>query len=212
MNNEEYSFTELELDALGELMNISFGSAAADLAEVLDIFINLNVPSIKLIKKSELPAFINSELPGCHDFSMIEQKYHGDFGGIALLIFPYGMEKELLSYFSSPDGSGSESIGIAGLEKEVLMEIGNILIGACIGKIFELLDSHIVYFPPTAVIGKGISELMKEDQDDSDDISITLKTRFSFEDRKVEGHLFMINNKESIHKLKNALKPFTGIE
>jgi len=133
-------------------------------------------------------------------------------GGAALLIFPYGMEKELLSYFSSPDGSGSESIGVAGLEKEMLMEIGNILIGACIGKIFELLDTRIVYFPPTAVIGKGVSELVKDDQSDSDDLSITLKTRFSFEDRKVEGHMFIINNKDSILKLKNALKPFTGIE
>jgi len=119
MSNEEqsYAFSELEIDALGELMNISFGSAAAGLAEVLDIFINLNIPYTKLIKKNEIAEYIKDAMPGYFDCSMIEQKFHGDFGGSAILLFPYGIEKELLSYFYQPDGIGYESDGLSNSRK-----------------------------------------------------------------------------------------------
>ncbi len=210
MDINAHSFSELEIDALSELMNISFGSAAAGLAEVLDIFINLSIPYIRLIKKNEIASYIKDEIPGCIDCSMIEQKFHGDFAGSAILLFPCGIEKELISYFYQPENSSYESDRVAGLEKEVLMEIGNILIGACIGKIFELIDSRIIYFPPTAVMGKSINELIKSEEI-SDEICITLKTSFSFEDRNIEGHMLLINNKESIPQLKRALKPFTGM-
>ena len=174
-------FDELELDALGELMNVSFGSAAAGLAEILDIFIHLNIPSINLIKKSELATYIKRQIPECRDCSMIEQKYCGDFGGSAILLFPYGIEKELLSFFTNAGPSNYEPPGIAGLESEVLMEIGNILIGACTGRIFELLNSKIVYYPPTAVLGKNLEDLIHNDFSEPDEICIILKTRFSFE-------------------------------
>ena len=210
MNDNDFLFTELELDALGELMNISFGSAAAGLAEVLDIFIHLNIPYIKIVRKKDLLGYIRDEIPGCVDCSIIEQKFHGDFGGEAILLFPYGIEKELLTLFNSNDGAVYESDGIAGLEKEVLMEVGNILIGACLGRIFELIDSRIIYFPPTVAVGSKAADLLLRESD-SEEVCITLKTSFHFEDRNVEGHLFLINNKESIPRLKDALKPFTGL-
>jgi len=72
------------------------------------------------------------------------------------------------------------------------------------------LTAELFTPPTTATIGKSIHELFQEDEK-SDEICITLKTSFSFEDRNVEGHLFLINSKDSIPKLKGALKPFTGM-
>jgi len=109
-------------------MNISFGSAAADLAEIIDIFINLNVPDIQTIEITKLPAYIKEQIKDFDNCSIVEQKYHGDFGGVAFLIFPYGIEKELLSYFQQSENVTYESDEMILLEKEVLMEIGNILL------------------------------------------------------------------------------------
>jgi chemotaxis protein CheC len=109
MNDEDLKFTELELDALGEVMNISFGAAAADLAEVMDIFIRLNIPYIKTIEVSALPSYIRDEINDFENCSVIEQRYHGDFNGVALLIFPFGCEKELVSYFQQPENISYES-------------------------------------------------------------------------------------------------------
>ena len=211
MDSKGINLSELELDALTELMNISFGSAAADLAEVMDIFIHLNIPFIRTIEVSELPGYIREEIPDFENCSIIEQRYHGDFSGVALLIFPYGTEKELVSYFQSPENAGYQSDEIIELEKEVLMEVGNILIGACIGKLFDLIKSTITYFPPNFFLGRELDRTFIKTHLNNEDVSITLKTHFSFEDKKVDGHMFLLNSKTSIPHLKKALKKFLGL-
>ncbi len=210
MKKNDYELSELEVDALGEVMNISFGTAAADLAEVMDIFIHLNIPYIKTIGISVLPPYIRDEINDFENCNVIEQQYHGDFNGVALLIFPYGAEKELVSYFQQPENISYESDEIIELEREVLMEIGNILIGACIGKLFELIKSSITYFPPNVIKGKDLENSLIQSYLDDDDFSITLKTHFNFEDRKIEGHMFLLNSKSSIPHLKKALSAFLG--
>ena len=40
------TLNELEKDALQEIMNISFGQAAADLSDVIDLYVTLTVPFI----------------------------------------------------------------------------------------------------------------------------------------------------------------------
>jgi chemotaxis protein CheC len=203
-------FTELEIDALQEVMNISFGRAAADLAEVIDIFIKLNIPNIKIIKVKELAGYINSEIKDFDTCSIVEQNYHGDFSGIAFLIFPYGIEKEFISYFHDSHIREFESDELVELEKEVLMEVGNILIGACIGKIFELLNNSVTYLPPRAIIGDNFQDIFIKGHFHDNDVAITLKTYFSFEDRGVTGYMFLINNTDSLPYLKNALSKFLG--
>lgn len=209
--NQRELLSELELDALQEIMNISFGSAVADLAEVMDIFINLNVPRITSVKVPELFKVMKQQVRDFDNCSIVEQKYHGDFGGIACLIFPYGMEKELLSYFQHPETIIYESDELIELEKEALMEIGNILIGACIGKMFELLESRISYLPPLAMIGEDFQSSFDNSSLSKGDISIIMETGFSFEDRKVEGYLYLLNGQNSIPHLKKALNKFQGL-
>jgi chemotaxis protein CheC len=203
-------FTELEIDALQEVMNISFGNAAADLAEVIDIFIKLNVPHIKVIKVPDLTDYINSEIKDFDICSIVEQNYHGDISGVAFLIFPYGIEKEFISYFHESEVRNFESDDLVELEKEVLMEVGNILIGACIGKIFELLDNSVTYLPPRTIVGDNFQELFIRGHFHDNDVAITMKTYFSFEDRGVTGYLFLVNSMESVPRLKSALSKFLG--
>lgn len=209
-NKKSYQFTEMELDALQETLNISFGSAAADLADIMDIFINLNVPSVKTVAISQLIEYIKTEVNDFDSCSVVEQRYHGDFEGAAFLIFPYGMEKELVSYFQHPEIISFESDELIELEKEVLMEIGNILIGACIGRIFELLESNITYLAPQSMTGKHFEACFGQDSFQGDETAITMKTSFSFEDRHVTGYLFLLNYQDSIPHLKRALTEFQG--
>jgi len=198
----------MELDALQEIMNISFGSAAADLAEIMDIFIQLSVPSIKTVLIPDLTDYLSRNINDFETCSVVEQKYNGDFEGVAFLVFPYGEEKELISYFQSPDLQGYESDSLIELEKEVLLEIGNILIGACIGRIFELLESRISYQPPQILSGEDFKTVFLNSAFETQDVAITMKTFFNFEDRHVSGNLFLINSQESVPQLKKALKKF----
>ncbi len=202
--------SEMELDALQETMNISFGSAAADLAEVMDIFIHLTVPDITSVSARKLPHFINSEIDDFPTSSVVEQKYYGDFKGIAFLVFPYGNEKDLISFFNGNDREKLKSDQLLELENEVLLEVSNILLGACVGKIFEMLESSIHYDPPQILTGKDFDKAFIESELDSRDLAITMKTCFSFEDRDTRGYLVLINSQESIPYLKKALSRFIG--
>ena len=125
---------EEEQDILQEIMNIAFGKAAADLAEVINIFVVLSVPNIQLLKGAELPDYLRDELRDFTDISIVEQNFRGKFRGSAFLIFPAGAGKELISLLDTDHEMAFESGSIDILEKETLMEVGNILIGACVGK------------------------------------------------------------------------------
>lgn len=210
MDNKDLVLTEMELDALQETMNISFGSAAADLAEIMDIFIQLTVPNISSVKINELPDYINGEITDFSTCNVIQQKYYGDFEGMAFLIFPYGNERDLISYFQHNDTELFKSDQLIDLEKEVLLEISNILIGACIGRIFEMLNSRISYQPPQIISGSDFDNNYVSSELNSQDLAITMKTFFSFEDRDTKGYLILINSQSSIPHLKKALSQFIG--
>ncbi len=50
MNNSPIIISEEERDILQEVMNIAFGKASAELAELIDIYVVLSIPDIKLLQ------------------------------------------------------------------------------------------------------------------------------------------------------------------
>ncbi|MDC7220084.1 MAG: chemotaxis protein CheC [Spirochaetales bacterium] len=208
MSGKEPLFNEMELDAIKEVMNISFGSASADLAELMDIFVQLNIPKVTLFRGDSLLDHLSEEIIDFDTCSIIQQEFYGDFEGKVFLVFAYGMEKELLSYFRAPEILSFQSDELMELEKEVLLEIGSLLIGACVGKLYDFLKADISYLRPQCVLGRKFRELNEPKDKRNRESFISLKTYFSFEDRSVAGHLFMISGEESALSLKNALSLF----
>ena len=200
--------SEEEKDILQEIMNIAFGKAAADLAEVINIFVVLSVPDIRIIKAVDLPDYIQTEFSEFGNISIVEQNFWGEFKGNALLIFPADAGKELISLLG--DGGeltfGSESSDI--LENETLMEVGNILIGACVGKVAELLKDVVTYSPPRVIIEDHPNVSMPKTLFDPSNSAILLKTVFCFNERNVNGFLFLITSHNSVVWLKKALADF----
>ena len=144
MNNPKIIISDEERDILQEVMNIAFGKASADLAEVIDIYVVLSIPDIKLLETAEVPRYIDEEIKDLDNISVIKQSYTGKFHGTALLLFPGGAGKKLFSLFENGSTSASESEDLPFvLEKETLLEVGNILIGACVSKVAELLDDVV---------------------------------------------------------------------
>ena len=206
-DNTKEMITAKETDLLQEIMNIAFGRAASDLAEYIDIFVILSVPDIKLLQAYDLPAYINKEIKDYDNVSVVEQNFWGKFKGNAFLVFPAGTGKRLISMFDGGDEI-SKSNPINELEKETFLEIGNILIGACIGKIAELLGDVISYSPPRVVVDKSIRGVVYDNLDDPDNLAIVLRTVFEFNDKNVSGFMFILTKQESFAWLKTALYKF----
>jgi len=200
-----------ERDILQEIMNIGFGSAAADLASVIDLYVQLSVPSVTIIPASELLEYIQNEIRDYREISIIEQNFWSKFKGVALLTFSAGAGKALMSILcEKADRNPLESDPLRILEKETLMEVGNILVGACIGKIAGLLGDTVAYSPPRVLVGnlaRGNTAKSKK-MFDPRNVVIVLQTVFHFGEQDVKGYLFLIVSHESVGFLKQALNAF----
>jgi chemotaxis protein CheC len=207
-NNRKEILTTEEMDVLQEVMNIGFGSAAADLADVIDLYVILSVPVIRILKTGELLDYIRKEIIDHQDISIIEQNFRAKFKGVALVVFPSGAGKGLLTLMGKREEIRLESDPIGTLEKEILIEIGNILVGACVGKVAELLGDVASYQPPRVLIGNLTDTHISEAAFNPQDVVIVLQTVFHFSGRHVSGYLFLITGHGSINRLKQALHNF----
>jgi len=203
-------FSKDDAAILEEVMNIAFGKASADLAEVIDIRILLNVPRVEVMKADGLFLRIKEETKEYGSISMIEQNFWGKYNGSALLAFPSTASKGLLSLFDDDVKVGEEQTPI--LEKETLLEVGNILIGACVSKVAELLDDIVSFSPPRliprVVIDNLSGETVSPKLDDPEKSAILIKTVFHLEDKDIKGFLFLVASQNCMMRLKTALNNF----
>ena len=201
------AITEEEKEILQEIMNIAFGKAASDLAEVINIFVVLSVPYIQMLNARDLPEYLKSQVSEYNRISIVEQNFWGEFKGSAFLVFQASAGRELVALFGdSSEELGSESIDA--LEKETLMEVGNILIGACVGKLSELLGDAVTYSPPRVISENTPNDAIPANIFESNSSAIILKTVFCFNERNVNGFLFLVTSHESIMWLKKSLVTF----
>ncbi len=205
---KEDFFTPLELDILQETLNIAFGSASAELADMIDIFIALDTPKANVISIDKIEEYIESQTGLKEKYNIVEQHFSGEVAGVALLVFPEGAGHDLLSYFEKGESKYPFPTPLAGLAREALMEIGNILIGACLSKFYDLLKIHINFFPPRIIIARNFKQFFDDESFNSNSNVIAMKTQFKFEDKDLSGHLFIVTNNDSSPVLKDGLKHF----
>jgi chemotaxis protein CheC len=200
--------SDTEKDILGEIMNIAFGSATADLDKIIDIYVKLSVPNIKVAGAGELQDYLRETIVSYHEVSIIEQEFWGSFSGSGLLVFPASAAKELMTILMCHGADAISCTRQATLDEEILLEIGNILIGACVGKISELLGTVVTYSPPQ-VINRFITDFQTFIQSfDPFQTAVIMKTVFIFEKNDVNGLLLLLTHQESIGWLKKALNAF----
>lgn len=201
MNTED--FGSLELDALRELMNISFGRAAASLSEVIDVAVVLSVPKIDFVRLDSLAEYIRAEVEGAASFNLVEQFFFGRFEGSSFLLLPEEEGRRLVTMLTHSDRP--EGASLDALERETVMEIGNIIIGACVGKLAELLGDVVTYRPPKIYTGPLDADLLKRYLSSGPRLALVMKTLFRFEYREVYGLLFLVMTNEGIAWLHRAV-------
>ncbi len=212
LGNSDALFSSEEKDILQEVMNIAFGNAAADLAELIDIHTILSVPDIKLVDFNKLSDYLKESIPHNQTNSVAGQKFWGDFNGSGLLFLPSGSERALSKFLnlslSTPiDTNGAQPLD-DNIKSGLLLEISNILIGACVGKISDLLDTMVSYTPPELLSLEKTDYSFLLKHFDTDQRAIVMKTLFQFDEQNINGLLLIMTNDQSIDWLKKALHAF----
>jgi chemotaxis protein CheC len=216
MSAERRGISDGDAEILQELMNIAFGQAAADLGQVIDMYVVLSVPRVRVTSAGELPRFLDEIIGAEARISIVEQEFWGTFRGHALLVLPANSSQALLTSLGAQTADEREPEFLDSaepmelLERETLMEVGNIIMGACVGKLSELLRCVVSYSPPGLMVHDATRAGVRLGAFDPACSVIVLQTLFCFGDQGAGGHVLLVISDESFQWLKAALADFVA--
>ena len=130
--------TPVQSDALIELLNIGFGRAGASLSRLSGHRVVLDVPQISIHGITELQSALAAVVTD--QVASVHQIFSGPVGGDALLILDHrvaGMLKELLT------DEPPLPLPIDASARDVLTEVGNILLNACLDTFGSILKVQV---------------------------------------------------------------------
>ena len=135
--------TAVQQDALIELLNIGFGRAAASLSQLTGHRVLLEVPQVTIHPVDEVAASLEGVISA--DVASVHQIFSGPVAGDALLMLDQSgaaMLKELLT------NEPALPLSIDASAREVITEVGNILLNACLGTFGNILNVQVTFSVP----------------------------------------------------------------
>ncbi|MBI9085983.1 MAG: chemotaxis protein CheC [Desulfobacterales bacterium] len=184
------TLTDDHRDALSEMINISFGRSMASLAELLGVFIHISVPQVSVIEADKIIEFLEESFDASEEISLIQQVFRGDFFGEAALALSADSCTNLVSMLTEEIGFAPQ-METDKLELEALLEVGNIVIGACLGRFAELLGTVLTFDPPEIFWDRLSADRIRDRITARGDEVLRIHAKFDLKDRKAEGYLFV---------------------
>ncbi len=134
---------DTQRDSLVELLNVGFGRAAAALSKLTGHRVILEVPKILICPVTGVGEVLGSVLQD--HVASVHQIFSGPVGGDALLILDESAARTLKQLLTDEP---SLPLALDGSAKDVLTEIGNIVLNACLGSIGNVLKVHVSFSVP----------------------------------------------------------------
>jgi chemotaxis protein CheC len=198
------NLTELQRDAMMELLNIGMGRAASALSEMVGAEIYLCVPFLDLLSRHEAIKRLSGKRS--ERIIAVQQQFSGLLGGDIMLVFPEEKSLELVHVLVK-DSVPLEVM--TEMEQEVFMEIGNMILNSCIGSISTILKSEMSSSLPILLNGTD-KDIFGEnfDSHDDDGTVLFLSMGFSLQERSIDGNVAFIINEDATYALQESIDRF----
>lgn len=189
--------TERQTDALGEFINIAFSRTASSLSEITGQRVLLEVPQVEIYPIDEVASKLTRFLPG--DVASIHQPFDGAIAGDAFLILNYEGAVRLTDLLTDNNMRQHQLDESA---REVLIEVGNILLNACLGMFGNVLQVRVSFFVPNLHLESldGLIDLVKKERDGLS-YAIIVYTSFRIRESEVTGYLVLVLSVVSLNRL-----------
>ncbi|MBK5459369.1 flagellar motor switch phosphatase FliY [Peribacillus sp. TH27] len=157
---EDY-LSMMELDALGEIGNISFGSSATALSTLLNQKVDITTPAVTLIERGK----IAEEFP--HPYVAIQVQYTEGFTGINMLVIKQSDAAIIADLMLGGDGlNPSEMLGE--IQLSAVQEAMNQMMGSAATSMSTIFSKKVDISPPSIDLlnflnGEGESAIPDED-------------------------------------------------
>jgi chemotaxis protein CheC len=188
-------------DALTELVNIAFSRTAAALSEITANRVELSVPEVASVPVQELKQtlgrFVREEVATIH------QIFGGPVSGDAFLMFDLEGAAKLVMLLSD---SHAPTRQMGASDREVLAEVGNILLNACLGVFGDLLEVRFTFAVPRLQVeslGSMLASLLIERNEIRH--GLVVGTRFAIRESDVMGCMVLVLGVTSLEKFMAAV-------
>ncbi len=200
MNNNYFSADQK--DALQEVFNIAIGQAGDSLARYFDLFVELSVPEIIIIKSDQLVGLLNGLIGHESRVSVVRQSFFNHIQG------------ESLSVFHSNDGDLATLLGndcsTVDVNDDIILDVSNILAGACLKGVAHQLETEISFSPPDILCKDTLIEEVFDGFNFAWDYALLVRIIFRFEDRTSSFYLLYFVPSQSIELIKKSIDRLLG--
>jgi chemotaxis protein CheC len=195
--------TEHQQDALTELINIAFSRTAASLSDLTGQRVLLDAPQVEVRPLVELSGLLAPRVQE-GDVATVHQPFAGPMTGDAFLLLSYSDAVTLTNLLT---GAQIQSNRLDISAREVLTEVGNILLNACLGVFGNLLQMHITFAVPRLHLNalQALLESIVITHDDQQ-YALVVYTSFRLRDDTVSGYLVLVLGIASLESLIQAIE------
>jgi len=197
--------TELERDVVREILNIGLARAADSFAVIAQEKVLLEVPSLDLVPGSGMQELVR-------EFQRtnvaIQSDIRGDFNGTTLMFFS-GLHIQRLSRVCLRMNVPA-SIEVGEMQESLLLEISNIITGALVTQLANILKARIYGAPPTAPSGDIAASLhsLMDTQPRVQPLIFSVITQFSDKDNSVELPLMLFFDRATFEKILDIIRTY----
>ena len=200
--------TALQQDALVEVINIGFGRAAASLSKLTGQRVQLEVPQITMCPLEELSDTLRPMVQ--NEVASIHQIFTGSVAGDALLVLDEhsaAILKELLT------NEPAMPLQMDPSAREVLTEVGNILLNACLGSFGNLLHVQVSFSVPHLTLEtlEGVVGSVTVNRQGLR-YALIVHAAFRLKNSSLTGYLIIVLSVASIERLIRAIEEWEGGE
>jgi len=194
--------TAQALDALREVGNIGMGNAATSLAQLMNVRIDMTVPTASLLVFEEIVEMIGGmeEVVAC-----VYMKVLGDAPGTVLYLFDEESTCHILNALLETCGMTARVMTPLG--ESAIREIGNVLTGSFISAIATLTGLSMITTVPLFsfdMLGAVLSTSLIESGYTEKEV-LVIDTSFFQGRHEIKGHFFLFADPGSLDKLLGAL-------
>lgn len=193
-------------DILTELINVAFSRTAASLSVLAASRVELDVPAVTVESVANLPQAIERFVTG--ELATVHQIFTGPVEGDALLLLNHSGAMTLVAMLTGADPSVTR---LSASDREVLSEIGNILLTACLGMFGDILQVRFSFNVPRLQVD-STEMLLKSLTIGRDQLqhALIVGARFTLQASEVTGCLVIVLGVASLDQLMLAAEKWAN--
>jgi len=185
-------------DALAEFVNIGMGQAGDSLARLFDTYIQLSIPRIEIVKPHDVLGAISALIGDAGPIVAVRQAFSSRIRGEALAVYAAGGCDALADLVTYPDVTSDE----------LLLDVSNVLIGACVGGLAAQFELDLSFSPPSILGQQASIEHLLAAEGLPWQTALIAEVHFRIAERAFRCHLFTFWPDDSMAVLLGAVDAF----